>query len=228
MAVQVTGATTRGTVPLQLKPSGPVAPPTRPPQQRIGSTNTLDGRGKSEQVSHPAALRPGSQNFQLIPPPAHQTQPIPNPFETSATQGNGIGADLTQNSHTTATTTAWEFTSNELPLTLHNPYLSLNTKSNPGRDWSTHGRTPSAPNVPGGGTRAADKATAEERKRFGFFGNAGAAASDTNLTGIAASTAPSPGLRKPKNDREANVLGENRKSAFYSRGINASFEALAG
>ena len=67
---------------------------------------------------------------------------------------------------------------------------------------------------------------AEERKRFGFFGNAGAADSDTNLAGNAASTESAPGLRKLKDKREANVLEEDRKSAFYSMGINASFEAL--
>ena len=236
MTALVTEATKGETAPLRLlKPgSGPVA---RPPQQIIGSTNTVGARAKREPGPHPVALRPGSQYFQGIPAPPPlepQSHAIINSLKASATQGNGIGADLTQHRHSTALNITWDLTP-PLPLTLHNPYASPNPHSNPARDWSAHGRTLTEPNVPslstlagGGGTQWVESGTTKERKRFGFFRNAGAAASDTNLVGLAASSPPAPGLRKPMDDKEANGLKENRKSAFYSRGVNASFEALVG
>lgn len=239
MTVIVTEAAKADTAPLRLlnPGSGPVA---RPPPQIISSTNTVGARPKPEPGPHPAALRPGSQYFQAIPAPPPprklQSHAIINSLKASAAQGNGIGADGTQHRHSTALNITWDQAA-QLPLSLHNPYALSDTNSNPARDWSAHGRTLTEPNVPsmstlagggGGGMQWAESDTTKERKRFGFFRNAGAAASDTNIVGLAASRPPAPDLRRPKDDKEASGLKENRKSAFYSRGINASFDALVG
>ena len=225
--VQTTEAIKGENIPPLPKPGGvPVARTPRIPQQGVGSEHSL----------LPAALRPGSQLFQTLPPAqlALRSQPVldmPQP----ATQGTNTGVSLAQNRRSVATTNAWRLTLSatpELPLTLNTNSLSLGTKSNSDRDWFAHGQSPSEPTVPDvnvlspGGTQVAEpgkKGIAKEKRRSGFFVTAGGKASDTNLTGFAASSA-----KKSKDDKDVNDLRENRKSAFYSRGINASFEALVG
>lgn len=180
-------------VPPTLKPGGV-------PRQVAGSNHdTLGGRRRSALSLLPAALRPGSQLFEAVPPPAHRaqrSQPVLDMLE-SATPGI--------------------------------------TKSNLDTDRFAHGRSPSEPifpNVsllgPGGGTQVPklgkEGNKAREGTRFGFFGNTGGTASDTNLAaGFAA-----PVAKRSKDAKDVNDLKENRKSALYSRGINASFEALIG
>ncbi len=222
-------------VPLTLKPGGvPFARIPRPPQQVVGSNNTLGGRGKSELALLPASLRPGSQLFEALPPPAYlalQLQPVldigPQEVDTSAS--------LTQNRRSIATTNAWGLMPHAPPqtsLTPNTTSLSLGTTSNSDTDRLAHGRSPSEPTFPvvslvgPGGMqepKLGKEGKAKERTRFGFFGNAGGTASDTNLAGLAAS-----GVNKSKDSKDVNDLKEDRKRAFYSRGINASFEALAG
>jgi len=220
-------------IPPMLKPGGvPVARSSRPLQQLAGSNTTLGAREKSELSLLPAALRPGSQLFQALPqkPPtqpalrSQRSQPaldMPEP----ATQVIDISASVTQNRHSIAITNAWGLTPNSAGL-------SLGSKSNSDTDRFAHGRSPSEPSFPNvsvmgpGGTQEAKlgkEGMAKERARFGFFANAGGTASDTNLAGLAASSA-----KKSKDAKDVNDLKENRKSAFYSRGINASFEALVG
>ena len=244
MSTQTTGATKGGSVPPMLKPIGDqVAWTPRPPQLVIGSNSTPGGQEKSERPSIPATLRPGSL-YQAVPPPAQlalRSRPVLNIRESPAMQGT----DTIDIRNSTATNAVWDLTLDarpQLDLTLTNPYLPPDANSNIRRDWSTRGRTPSEPNVPtarvlgvgaggAGGTQGQElerNSMPRERRRFGFFGNTGAAASDTNLAGVAASSRPAPLQRKSKDDKEVSELKENRKNAFYSRGINASLEALAG
>jgi hypothetical protein len=234
--VQTTRAIAGENVPHMLKPGGfPVARPPRHPV--VGSNNIPDRQGKSKLSLLPAALRPGSQHFQALPPPAQPalgSQPVLDMPEPAA-QRIDTGVGLTQNRHSIATTNAWSWTSSgppQLSFTLNTAGLSLGTNSDSDRDWFAHGRSPSEPIVPSvsvlgpGDTQGAElgkTGVAKERKKFNFFGNPGGTASDTNLSGLAAASA-----MKSKDDKDVNDLKENRKSAFYSRDINASFEALVG
>jgi hypothetical protein len=241
MIVQTAEATKGGAVPRMLKPGGDLAARlSRPLPQAAGSNNAYDGRGKVERPPLPAALRPNSQLFPTSPPPAqsaHRSQPVLDILEEPSTQGSDASARLTQNRRSIATTIAWALAPNAPPqqvLTpdMPNPFVSAN--SNPDRDWSGHGQRPSGPSVAGlsvpgvAGTQGAElgrSGRATEREQIGFFGNAGGAASDTNL---AASSAPAPVQKESMDGKGGNDPKENRKSAFYARGINASFEALAG
>jgi hypothetical protein len=229
---QTTAMTKGGNVPPMLKPGGvPVARPPQPLQLVNGSNNTLGARDKSELSLLPAALRPGSQLFQALPqgPPqlALRSQPVLDMPEP-ATQVIDISNSLTQNRRSITSTNAWGLSS----LTPNATSPSLGTKSNSDADRFAHGQRPTEPafhNVsvlgPGGTQEAklGKGGIAKERTRFGFFGNAGGTASDTNLPGLAATSA-----KKSKDAKDVNDLKENRRSAFYSRGINASFEALVG
>lgn len=236
--VQTTQVIKGRNIPPLLKPGGVLAAHfPRPPQQVVGSNNTLSGREKFEPSLLPAALRPRSQLFQALPPPAQrslQPQPVLSMPEP-AVQGVDTGASVTQNRRSIATTDAWSLTPHAPPQPSLAPNaisLSLSSKSNLDTDRFAHGRSPSEPTFPnvsllGSGdtpeARLGKEGIAKGRTRFGFFGNAGGTASDTNLAGLAASSA-----KKSKDVNDVNDLKENRKNAFYSRGINASFEALVG
>ena len=222
-------------VPQTLKPGGvPFARFTRSPQQVVGSSNTPGGLGKSELALLPASLRPGSQLFEALPPPAYlalRSQPVLD-ITGPPTQGVDTSASLTQNRRSIATANDWGLMSHAPLQTPITASLSLGPMSNSDTDRFTHGRSPSEPTFPNvsllgpGGTqepRLGKEGKAKERTRFSFFGNTGGAASDTNLAELAAS-----GAKKSKDTKDVNDLKEDRKNAFYSRGINASFEALAG
>jgi len=107
VSTQTTGATKGGNIPPMLKPKGDqVGRTPRPPRLAIGSNCTPGRREKSEQPPIPATLRPGSQLFQAVPPPAQlglRPHPVLNILETPATQGTE-SSDIR---NSTASSTAW-------------------------------------------------------------------------------------------------------------------------